>query len=406
MNVCYLNLDGNLNSPALWVFWAACGLLAYAYAGYPILLAAISVFAPKRTGKAGYCPSVTVLISAYNEEKSIGRKIRDTLALDYPPAKLDILVVSDCSTDATDQVVRELRDPRVRLLRVEGRRGKTFAQNEGVRQCSGEVVVFSDATTVYHPQSIRRLMAHYADPKVGAVSGRYKYFDAEGASPTGLGSVAFWNYENLIKMMQSRIATLTGCSGCIYSVRKSCYVPLPQDACSDLVEALRIVENGFRVAFEPAALAYEETTVSSRQEFRMRVRVGTRGMRGVLGVPRLLTPWRRPWIAFQLTSHKIMRWLVPVFLVACFVSCSALAAQPLFRWLFALQVAFYGFALLSLVLPVHRYWKLLGLPLFFCTLNGAVAVSLVEVVRGRRYTTWETVRTGPAAGAVAATEGR
>jgi cellulose synthase/poly-beta-1,6-N-acetylglucosamine synthase-like glycosyltransferase len=374
------------------VFWTAACLIVYAYLGYPLLLAAIAAFRPRQAVSPGYCPRLTVLIAAYNEAANIVRKLHETLALEYPPELLEILVVSDGSTDGTDELVKSVADPRVRLLRVEGRKGKTNAQNEGVRQSRGEVIVFSDATATYHPKALLYVACHYQDRSVGAVSGRYQYFDRDGNSPTGLGSVAFWSYENIIKSLQSRIRTLTGCSGCIYSVRKSVYAPLPQAACSDLVEPLCIVCSGYRVVFESRALAYEETTKSSEEEFGMRVRVATRGMRGVLSVGQLLNALRYPWIAFQLFSHKILRWLVPVWLVLIFCASLALSSIPAYRYLLLLQVCFYGFALLSLLVPVHRKWNALGIPLFFITLNAAAFVGLLEILRGRRYVVWETVR--------------
>ncbi len=393
MNGCCASFSVSIFPVAQGVFWGAVFALLYAYVGYPLLLGLLSVFIRRvRKGAGDQQPLVSVLIAAYNEEDSIRRKIQETLALHYPADKLEVLVVSDGSSDRTDEIVRSCADSRVQLLRVEGRRGKTNAQNDGVRQCKGEIVVFSDATATYHPDSIQRLVEPYADPGVGAVSGRYKYFDLDSVSPTGLGSIAFWNYENLIKSLQSRLGTLTGCSGCIYSVRKSCYVPLPDDACSDLVEPLQVVKAGYRVAFAPEALAFEEATASSAQEFRMRVRVATRGMRGVLSVRTLLNPWRSPWTAFQLFSHKIMRWLVPVFLAIILLSNLFLLSRPEYAVLAAVQIAFYSFAWISSAMPLHKRWKPLGLPLFFCTLNAAAALALWQVLRGNRFTTWEPIR--------------
>ena len=371
---------------------ASVGLLLYVYAGYPLLLAALSSVRRRGRPEIGYTPKISVLIAAYNEEAAIGRKLEQTLALEYPKDKLEVVVVSDGSTDRTESIVETAGDSRIRLVRMPRRGGKTTAQNEAVKHCTGEVIVFSDATATYHPKALLYLAAHYADSKVGAVSGRYKYFDPEETSPTGLGSAAFWNYENMIKLFQSRIKTLTGCSGCIYSVRATSYVPLRADACSDLVEPLCIVRNGYRVAFEDRALAYEETTKNSSQEFKMRVRVATRGMRGLLSVPELLQPWRNAWTAFQLMSHKILRWMVPVLLIVLFAGCAANLGRTPFRVAFALQALFYLFVLASLVFPLHRRWKMLGVPLFFCTLNAAFLVSMIEVFRGRKFTTWETVR--------------
>ena len=261
-------------------------------------LALVFRFWRKPPTRPGYTPTVSVLIAAYNEESNIRKKIEQTLRLDYPGDRLQIVVVSDGSTDRTDEIVRSMGDARVQLIRVEGRRGKTRAQNEAVKVCAGEVIVFSDATTTYHPQAPRYLAANYEDPKVGAASGRYQYFEALGNSPTGLGTIAFWNYENTIKQFQSSISTITGCCGCIYSVRRKAYTDLPDDVISHLVQPLRTIEKGYRVVFEHRALAYEETTQTAREEFKMRVRVVTRGIRGILTVSDLLKPWRHGWIAF------------------------------------------------------------------------------------------------------------
>ena len=392
MNICCLLLAVRIPNVLGALAIVAAALLFYVYIGYPLLLAILGIFFRRPRMKTGYTPSITVLIAAYNEETAIGRKIGETLALEYPGDKLEILVVSDGSTDRTDEIVESVADPRVRLLRMRARGGKTNGQNEGVKHCRGEIVVFSDATAIYHTKALLYLASHYADPNVGAVSGRYKYFDPADSSPTGLGSVAFWNYENMIKLLQSRIGTLTGCSGCIYSVRRSNYVPLWSDACSDLVEPLCIVRNGYRVAFEDRALAYEETTKNAGQEFRMRVRVATRGMRGVLSVPQLLQPWRNGWTSFQLLSHKLLRWLVPLFLLLLLAGSAANLNIAAFRLLFASQVLFYGVCLFNLLFPVHERWKILGIPLFFCTLNAAALVSMLQVLRGNKFTTWEPIR--------------
>jgi cellulose synthase/poly-beta-1,6-N-acetylglucosamine synthase-like glycosyltransferase len=275
------------------------------------------------------------------------------------------------------------------------RKGKTHAQNQGVTVAKGEILVFSDATTTYHPQALRYLASNYMDASVGAVSGRYQYFDPEQASPTGLGTIAFWNYENLIKRFQSRIRTISGCCGCIYSVRKDAYTALPADVISDLVQPLWTIRKGYRVVFEDRALAFEETTKSTTEEFKMRVRVVTRGIRGLLSVPGLLNPVKYPWVAFQLLSHKVLRWLVSFFLILLFLSNAALATRQPYLGLFALQILFYTLAVLSRVVPVHRHMKLLGIPLYFCTVNIAALFSIFEVFRGRKYTVWETVRNQP-----------
>jgi cellulose synthase/poly-beta-1,6-N-acetylglucosamine synthase-like glycosyltransferase len=379
-------------SGARIAFWLAAVLLFYVYAGYPLLLALIALFVHRPRPDAGYTPRISVLIAAYNEEEAIERKIQQTLALEYPHEKLEVLVLSDCSTDSTDEIVKVFPDSRVRLVRMPERRGKTFAQNVGVKEATGEVIIFSDATAIYHPKALLYLACNYQDASVGAVSGRYQYFDPGEQSQTGLGSVAFWNYENLIKKMQSSIRTITGCCGCIYSVRKEAYTELPADIISDLVQPLQAIRKGYRVVFEDRALAYEETTQSTSEEFSMRVRVVTRAMRGLLSVPDLLKPWKFAWPALQLWSHKIMRWMVPLFLIVLLAANVALIDSPFYKFTLAVQLFFYAAALLNILLPLHRQWKPLGIPLFFCTLNAAALVSMLEICRGRKYVTWQTVR--------------
>jgi cellulose synthase/poly-beta-1,6-N-acetylglucosamine synthase-like glycosyltransferase len=388
----FMQFGTGVASVARIVFWFAALLLFYVYAGYPLLLAVVGMFVRRRRPDAGYCPHISVLIAAYNEEEAIERKIRQTLALEYPPEKLEVLVLSDCSTDGTDEIVNAFPDGRVRLVRMPERRGKTHAQNFGVQQAKGEIIVFSDATAIYQSKALLYLACNYQDASVGAVSGRYQYFDPGEQSPTGMGSVAFWSYENLIKKLQSRIRTITGCCGCIYSVRKTAYTELPADIISDLVQPLQAIRKGYRVVFEDRALAYEETTQSTAEEFAMRVRVVTRAMRGLLSVSDLLQPWKFAWPAFQLWSHKIMRWMVPLFLITLFAANLMLFDFPLYRLTLAAQLFFYAAALLNLLLPLHRQWKPLGIPLFFCTLNAAALVSMIEICRGRKYVTWQTVR--------------
>lgn len=372
--------------------WCSLAALFYVYLGYPALLGLIGSIIRRPRATLGYTPKISVLIAAYNEEANIQRKVEQTLALEYPPHKVEILVLSDGSTDRTDEIVKAITDPRVHLLRASQRRGKTNVQNLGAEYSQGDVLIFSDATTVYHPLALQYLACNYADPKVGAVSGRYQYFDPQGKSPTGAGMIAFWNYENLIKLMQSRIYTITGCCGCIYSVRRRAYTSLHPDLISDLVQPLRAIQKGYRVVFEDRALAYEETTQSSSEEFSMRVRVVTRGIRGVLSTMDLLNPVKHRWVSFQLLSHKVLRWIVPFFLLLLFIGNAILWNQGWYEVLFAMQFAFYTFATLTLLIPLHRIWRPLGIPLYFCTLNVAALRSVLEVVRGRKYVVWETVR--------------
>jgi cellulose synthase/poly-beta-1,6-N-acetylglucosamine synthase-like glycosyltransferase len=375
-----------------FIFWLSIGLILYTYLGYPILTLAISLFFNRSVRKVEIEPNVTFLITAYNEEKYIRKKLENTLDLDYPRDKLEIIVASDGSTDKTDEIVREFAGRGVALHRVEGRVGKTETQNRTVQVAKGDIVIFSDATTDYKKDAIRKIVRNYSDPSIGAVSGRYEYVNPTGA-PVGQGTILFWKYENFVKSRQTRIKTITGCCGCIYSVRKELYEPLPPDIISDLVEPLKILEKGYRIAFEPEAVAYELTEEKTSEEFSMRVRVITRGMNGLRYVKRLLNPLKFPFVSYQLNSHKILRWMVPLFLVLIFASNLMLLDQGFYRVTLAAQIAFYLAALAAWVM--ERYgmkFRPLSLPLFFCVVNLASVLAAFNLLKRRKMATWETVR--------------
>jgi cellulose synthase/poly-beta-1,6-N-acetylglucosamine synthase-like glycosyltransferase len=303
------------------------------------------------------------------------------------------MVVSDGSEDGTDAIVRQFAGRGITLFRVEGRVGKTEARNRAVVAARGEIIVFSDATTAYDPQVIRKMVRNFHDPTVGAVSGRYEYVKS-GASSIGLANILYWKYENSVKYSQSRIMTLTGMSGCINSFRRALYQPLPSHIIEDLVEPLTILEKGYRIIFEPEALAYEVTTDSPQQEFSMRVRVITQGITGLLFMRRLFNPFRHFFPAFQLVSHKVLRWCIPFFLLGMLVANIFLVTKgTLYLAAAVLQSLFYALALLGLLLQrTGMRSKLLSVPVYFCTLNLAALVSWYRVLRGATIPRWETVR--------------
>lgn len=384
------------DSPAsLWgavLVTAALAGIGYAYAGYPLLLWVLSRFSRRSSRERSTHFPLTLIVAAHNEEAGIREKLEATLKLDYPAGKLQILVASDGSTDRTNAIVREFASRGVELIEVENRKGKTNAQNEAVRFARHPILVFSDATTIYHRFALQFLAAAYLDPHVGAASGRYDYFDPTQGSPAGSGSARLWGLENRIKRMQSRIGTLSGCCGCIYSVRRELYTPLSPETISDLVQPLHVLLKGYRVVFQERAQAWEEACRTNADEFRMRVRVATRGMMGLLSVGELLLPWKHPWVAFQLWSHKIFRWSIPLFLACLITGTALLSPRPLFLFLLLAQAAFYLCALASLAVPWMRRSRLLSLPLYFCTINTAFLVGMVNAIRGRQFNVWQPTR--------------
>lgn len=375
-----------------FIFWLTVFLIFYTYIGYSLLILLLSLVVNRTVKKKEIYPKVTFLITAYNEELSIASKLENTLSLDYPKNKLEVMVASDGSTDRTDDIVRGFADRGVVLKRVEGRVGKTATQNEAVKEANGDIIIFSDATTKYSRDAIKKIVRNYADEAVGAVSGRYEYVNPTGA-PVGIGTILFWKYENFIKSIQTRIRTITGCCGCIYSLRKEAYVPLPPDIISDLVEPLKIIERGYRVVFEPEAIAYEETTEKPSEEFKMRIRIITRAMRGILYVKSLLNPLKYPFVAFQLISHKVLRWLIPFFLIGLFISNYFLLGHWFYNMTFVMQISFYTIAFMGMIADrLGKRLKMFAIPMYFCVVNTASLIAFFKILAGQRAVTWETVR--------------
>ncbi len=377
---------------AVVAFWACVAVIAYTYAGYPLLLWVLTKLRRSRPSEPSTTPSITILICAHNEAKNIGKKLTDCLALNYPHDRLQIIVASDGSTDETVQIVRSFSDRGVGLVAIPQQRGKTNAQNVAVQYATGDIIVFSDATTEYQADALQYIAGNFADPSVGAVSGRYYYFDPEKALSSNSGAKAFAGYDNRIRQMQSEIASITGCCGCIYAVRRSLYTPLQPHIISDLVEPMHVLLQGAKVKLEPRAVARESTANTCRKEFSMRVRVITRALHGISSVGALLSPWRYPWIALQLYSHKLLRYSVPVFLLGALLFSSLLIHVPLYRFIFVTQAFVYAIALLTAFVPAQKLARPLALPLYFCIVNAAALTAIVQFARGERYVSWRPER--------------
>lgn len=368
--------------------------LFYAYAGYPILVFAVSRLFPKPTKRAhDFEPNVTVLITAYNEERAIRAKIENTLQIDYPKEKLEILVASDCSNDATDDIVRQFAAQNVKLYRQTERFGKTTAQNAAVEKASGEIILFSDATTVYAPDVLRRMLPNFADETVGCVAGKLIYVD-RAATTVGAGAKRYWSYETFLKAAESRACSLIGASGCLYAVRKSAYEPMYPEACSDFLIATIVYRQGLRTVYEPNAVCTEETNRDSRKEMRMRVRVISQTFTDLWRNRRMLNPLHSGFYAVELISHKIFRYAAPLFLLSLFLSAAALAfSSNFFAVVFLLQIVFYAAAFAGWILEkAGKSAGVLALPLYFALTNIASLIGFYKFLRGERFAYWEPIR--------------
>ena len=375
------------------IFWIVVVAIVYTYAGYPLLLMLVSRLRGTPVLRREFTPSVTMIIAAYNEEQDLAQKLENTLALDYPKSKLEIVVTSDCSTDRTDEIVRGFEPRGVRLHRQTERLGKTAAQNAAVERATGEILLFSDATTHYRPDVLRRMVPSFADESVGCVTGNVIYKHATDSSVSH-GTRSYWNYEFLLKKHESSITSLIGVCGCMYAVRKSAYVPLYNEACSDFMVATTMVRQGLRAVYEPEAVCVEEPNKKSSKELAVRVRIITQTLADLWRNRDVLNPFRKGFYAVQLLSHKVMRYLVPLFLIALLITSAFLAFKNLFyAAVFIAQICFYLAAAASALLGrlgINSRW--LALPQYFVITNLACLIALIKLVRGERYVRWEPVR--------------
>ncbi len=381
------------NSIAQFIFWLSFSFLVYTYLGYPIIIFLISRFLARNVKKSGIEPMVTVLITAYNEEKSIKEKLENTLAIEYPKDKLEILVASDGSTDRTDEIVREFVDRGVKLFHQAGRKGKTYTQNKAVEIASGEIVLFSDATTYYRADVLRELLPNFADETIGCVAGKLIYVD-ETNSDLSKGVQGYWNYETFIKEHESKICSLIGASGCLYAVRKSAYQEMYPEACSDFLICTIIYQQGLRSVFEPGAICSEETNKESRKEMKMRVRVISQTLNDLWRNRDMMNPLSNGFFAFELISHKLLRYLVPIFLILILVASFILARiSGAFLLLFLIQAGFYAIAIFALLLERKGFKAgFLSIPLYFVIANLASVLGFYKFLKGERYTNWEPIR--------------
>ena len=375
------------------LFWSAASLLGYVYIGYPMLAYIVSILLPKKVVKAAIEPTVTVLITAFNEEASIAQKIENTLALEYPSDKLEIIVASDGSTDATDEIVKEYADRGVKLFRQEGRVGKTVTQNNTVKRATGEIILFSDATTEYSPDVLKKVLPNFADESVGCVAGRLVYVD-DADSNVGKGAQGYWNYETFIKTAESAACSLIGASGCLYAVRRSAYREMYAEACSDFLICTILYRQGLRSVFEPAAVCYEETNRESKGEMQMRIRVISQTFTDLWRNVDMLNPLKSGFYAIELISHKVLRYAVPLLLIGVFASSTLLATSSLiFSIIFLLQVLFYLCAMAGWLLErTGRKASILAIPLYFVLANLASVIAFFRFIRGERVATWEPIR--------------
>jgi cellulose synthase/poly-beta-1,6-N-acetylglucosamine synthase-like glycosyltransferase len=372
-----------------WLFWLTFLTLAYIYAGYPALVYIGSRVFTRKVQKRPYEPTVTIIIAAYNERAHIGATLANKLALDYPKEKLQIIVVSDGSDDGTDEVAREFQKDGVVLLRQEPRNGKTAALNVAVGHALGELLVFSDANSLYEPTALRRLAENFADPRVGYVTGMLGYLNPDG-SMTGDGCSIYMRYENFIRRCETLIGSIVGVNGGIDAVRRELYRPMKPDDLPDLVLPLQVASRGYRVVYEPSARLNEFANTNPESEYRMRVRVSLRALWTLAEMPGIMSIRRQGFYAVQVFSHKVLRYLAFVFIIALFVfSALLLPAGPVYSVAFALQLAFIVTAAAGFIAERrHHPSRFFSVPYYFLLVNAAASHACWKFVKGERHRMW------------------
>ncbi|HWL64122.1 MAG TPA: glycosyltransferase family 2 protein [Steroidobacteraceae bacterium] len=369
--------------------WVGLGAGAYHFVGYPLLVILLATLRGQRPHPAPPgLPRVAMVIAAYNEEKVIAAKLRNSLALDYPPGLLSIIVVADGSSDATAERVRAFADERVTCLFDPVRRGKGHALNRAVAAAQADVLVLSDANNDYSTDAIRLLVARLAQPGVAGVSGAKRIVASRERAASG-GDGLYWRYESRIKAAESGLGGTVTADGEVFALRRDAYVPIPPGVVNDdLFLTLRIVEQGGAVVYEPRATATEEASLTMLEDYRTKVRMIAGGLQD------LRREWRAicssPSFALKFVSHKILRWTMPLFLLLALAG-SAIASAPgsVLRALLLAQVAFYALAAVGWGLnragmrPTPFY-----VPFYFLLMNIAAVAAMVRCFRGGQSTLW------------------
>ncbi|GAB4528114.1 MAG: glycosyltransferase family 2 protein [Anaerolineales bacterium] len=388
------------------LFWLGAGLTAYSYAGYPLLVTLLARLRPPvRFPAPSAWPPVTVLIAAYNEADVIARKIENTLALDYPPALLQILVVTDGSDDDTPQIARRYAHRGVEVLHHPERRGKMAAINRAMQAARGEIVVFSDANNLYQPDALRYLVAPFGQAGIGAVSGAKVVL--EDGDTLGASEGLYWRYESFIKQQETRLGSCTGVAGEIFAIRRALFTPAPPGIINDdFYLMLQILRQGYRVVYAPQARSTERVSASAQDEIERRSRIVAGRYQALARAPRWL-PWQNPLLVWQIVSHKFTRPLVPLGMLAALLG-NLLAVKasrrtvrpslwrlspPFGRPMLWGQAFFYLAALSGRFLPLSgKITKVFYLPRFLLDSNLAALQGLLRFARGRQTVAWQRVR--------------
>lgn len=370
------------------LFWFSIAAVLYPYVGYPLALVAIAAFRRRGrlVGREGDCPSATIIIPVHNEAERIPAKLTNTAALRYPGDKLQVVFVSDGSTDETAELIRRTAGPSIQLIELPRRAGKAAALNAGLGVSRGEIVVFSDASIELEPDSLINVVQPFSDARVGCVSGEDRIAELGGEGLYG-------RFELMLRRLESAAGSIVGASGSFYAQRRVLCAPFTPGMAPGFMSVLRTVASGFRAVSEPHAVGRMLSVKDPRQEFERKVRTLLRGMTTLFEYRALLNPFRFPFFSFALLSHKLLRWVAPAFLLLAYATSLVLAPSPLYLAAFVGQTLFY-------LLGLTAWRKVAGLDkvlagrvaLYFISVNVAVCAAWAAYLRGERQEIWTPSR--------------
>jgi len=376
-------------SLGILIFLCAVLGLFYTYAIYPALLL-LTRTRRERNWPLASLPTVSVIIPFHNEERWAIRKLENTLSWTYPADRLQIIAVSDGSTDRTTMLLRQY-DDRVTVVAYPTRQGKPTALNLGAVQATGDILIFTDANAFPHPDAVHALVQRYTDASVGGVCGNVALQGEGSLEPLGEG--LYMQYERWLFVHESRGLTMVGADGALFSIRRALFAPLPIDTITDdFAIALGVVAHGRRVVYEPAAHSVEVVVPDVQAEFRRKIRMIAGGYQTLWRYRHLFNLWTRPSVAWQLLSHKLLRWLVPVFLLSAMAAAFVARQHPAMALALGIQIVFYSMALCGWLSQTLRRWMPVYVPYYFCAVNTAAAIGLWRYLVGGQSVTWQKVK--------------